>query len=87
MKALWIEKNNQILVNNVMVFMTMENAKESESGPGSPLSLNFGILEVEVLRGEHNIHSVVGHNGTPFINSKHLVHDCLGKFRNTPWTL
>lgn len=68
-------------------FMTMENAKESESGPDSPLSLDFGILEVEVLRGEHNIHSVVGHKGTPLINSKHLVHDCLGKFRYTPWTL
>lgn len=83
MKALRIEKNNQILVNNVVVFITGEKAKESESGPDSPLSLNFGILKVEELR-EHKIHSVVGHKGTPLINSTHPVHDCLGKFKCTP---
>lgn len=64
MKALRIEKNNQVLVNNVVVFITVEKAKESESGPDSPLSWNFGILKVEVLRGEHKIHSGVGHKGT-----------------------
>lgn len=60
MKALWIENGNQILVNDAVIFITVENAKESVYHIRSRLSSNFVMLKLDALRGEHDIDNAVG---------------------------
>lgn len=88
MKAFWIESDNQVLANDAIIFISVENAKESVhhiAERRSCLSSKLGLCNTEVKsiqRRTHTMHTRP-HSYTLRLsaNSKHLVYNCCMKIQ------